>query len=72
MSWNRFFVQPKYRHVFKLYSGEVLILDPHDVKATIDKHPMGNPCRVWEIRSEGGIIRKLWPEEIQSWDQEEV
>lgn len=74
MTWNRFFQQPKYRHVFRLTSGETLTLDPRDVKATINKRPFGNqqPVRVWEIRSAGGVIRQLWPEDIISWDQEEI
>lgn len=71
-NWTRYFQQPRYRHVFKLISGEVLVLDPHDVKATIDRHPLGQPVRVWEITSEGGFIRRLWPEEILSWDQEAI
>jgi hypothetical protein len=60
------------KHVFKLWNGEVIIVPQRDARRTIDKRGEHAPAEtVWEVTTDKGV-RRLWPEEIQSWDAEEV
>lgn len=60
------------RHVFRLADGETLILPQRAARRTVDRRGDGAPVEtVWEVQTESGLIRRLWPEDIVSWDVED-
>lgn len=66
-------LDPGYRHRFVLADGSVLTCAPKDARRTIDKrHPQAQPETVWEVTLPSGIVRRLWPDEIRDWTQEDV
>ena len=60
--------QPVLRHVFKLRDGSVLILPREDAKRIVDRRG-GMTQTIWEVK-DGPLWRRLWPEEIESWNVE--
>jgi len=65
-------IHPEYRHIFRLRDGETIICAPYEAKRYIDRRTPNAPLQtVWEINTRG-IIRVMWPEEILSWEQEEL
>lgn len=65
-------LRPTFRYVFRLADGETLLAEPRQARRTVDRRNDAAPTvTVWEVES-NGIIRRLWPEDIVSWAQEEV
>ena len=63
---------PGFRYVFRLADGGVVQAHPRDAIRVLDKRtPQSDPATVWEVRV-NGVIRRLWPEEIVSVEQEAV
>ncbi len=69
-------LQPTFRHVFRLSDGEVLRCAPRDARRTVAKREERMPDHmaevVWEVTLESGIVRRLWPEDVVEWTQEET
>lgn len=66
-------LQPLYRHVFRLTNGKTLICAPRDAIRTVDRRSDQAPAEtVWEVTSPAGIVHRLWPEDIVSWNVEDV
>jgi hypothetical protein len=64
---------PSYRHVFVLTDGATLFLAPHEAIRVSDRRSeRSDPVVVWEVMLPSGIVRRLWPEDIVSWTQEEA
>lgn len=64
-------LSPDFRHVFRLRDGEVILVAHRDARRTIDRRSDRAPIEtVWEVTMPSGLVRRLWPEEIASWDQE--
>lgn len=63
---------PGYRYVFRLAAGGVITAHPRDAIRVIDKrHEQAPPVTVWEVK-DGGVVRRLWPEDIANVSQEAV
>ena len=63
---------PEFRHVFRLRDGEVLVVPARDARRVLDRRGDGAPVvAVWEVEVRG-VVRRLWPEEIAGWDEEDV
>lgn len=65
---------PARRHVFRLADGETLIVPHADARRTLDKRggAYTRPQVCWEVTLATGVVRRLWPEDVVSWDVEEL
>ena len=64
---------PAYRHVFILTDGETIIVPDYAARRVIDRRSDRAPVQtVWEVTMPSGLLRRLWPEDIASWDNEPV
>lgn len=60
-------------HVFRTRSGETIRVPWSRARRTMDKRAPGlDPEVVWEITQDSGLILRLWPEDVLSWQAEEV
>ncbi len=63
-------------HVFRLADGEVLRCSPREARRTVAKREERMPDAmaevVWEVTLESGLVRRLWPEDVVEWTQEET
>lgn len=62
---------PDYRHVFVLNNGETIIVPQRDAVRVLDRRgEWEQPQVCWEITLPSGVVRKVWPEELSSWEAE--
>lgn len=58
-------------HRFVLQDGEVLTVPYQRAVRTLDVRDNRRvPETVWECSLDSGLIRRLWPEEIRTWEVE--
>lgn len=58
--------------MFRLRDGETIICAYRDAVRTLDKRSSSAPAEtVWEITTDTGLIRRVWPNELIDWTVEE-
>ena len=56
-------------HRFVLSDGEVLVLPLHRAQRTLDVRDNRRiPETVWECELDSGLVRRLWPEQVKTWE----
>lgn len=62
-----------FAHRFILTDGDVLVVPHHRARRTLDvRDRRGVPETVWEIQLDSGLVRRVWPNELRTWEVEEV
>ncbi len=62
-----------FAHRFVLADGDVIVVPHHRARRTLDVRDRREiPETVWEIELDSGLVRRLWPEQIKTWEVEEV
>lgn len=57
--------------MFRLRGGEVLHVPFRDAQRVIDRRgDWESPQVVWEVFTKG-VLRRLWPEDVFSWEEDE-
>jgi hypothetical protein len=62
-----------YFHRFVLTDGSVIVVPHRQAQRVLDVRDNRRvPETVWEVQLDNGLVRRLWPSDVRSWDQEEV
>ncbi len=62
-----------FSHRFVLADGDILVVPHHRARRTLDVRDRREiPEVCWEIELDSGIVRRVWPNELRSWNVEEV
>ncbi len=60
-------------HRFVLNDGDVIVVPHHRARRTLDVRDRRQQVEtVWEVETDSGLVRRLWPSDLKSWEQEEV
>lgn len=60
-------------HRFVLNDGEVLVLPLHRAQRTLDVRDNRRiPEVCWELELDSGLVRRVWPNELKSWEVGQV
>lgn len=61
------------RHLFRFADGSSITCAPMEAHRTLDRrHPLSPVEVVWEIRNGKGAWVRYWPDQIVSWELEEI
>ena len=62
-----------FKHTFVLVDGDVIVVPHHRARRTLDVRDRRDVVEtVWEITLDSGIVRRVWPNEIKTWEVEEI
>ena len=62
---------PGFRYIFRLWDGTTIRCLQQEAKRQLDRRgSWEEPRIVWDLPDPRGGRRRVWPEEIMSWDQE--